>query len=126
MQPCRSPATYVGERKPQRSGSRWRRGDVHFPDEDRSCDGPEQPGRKSYNSLPPTSGISPVPQDAVVGVRSRCMTVKDAISRGLASGRSLRAISAGLGSFAPSTISREVTAPWRLRAQYRASPRPIV
>ncbi len=52
--------------------------------------------------------------------RAGCFADREEISRGLAAGRSLRAIAAGLGR-APSTISREVTAHGG-RRRYRAAP----
>ena len=104
--------TYVGDGN--RSGlGPLAAGRVH--QRDRSCDGPEP--RSIFYQLATHGGISPVPR-----TRSwRALTLHDReeISRGLASGRSLRAISAGLGR-APSTISREVQRHGG-RAQYRAA-----
>ena len=92
---------------------RWRRGGS-ISEIGRAMD--RSPGSIFYQ-LATHGGISPVPR-----TRSwRALTLHDReeISRGLASGRSLRAISAGLGR-APSTISREVPRPGG-RAQYRAA-----
>ena len=90
---------------------RWRRGGS-ISEIGRAMD--RSPGSIFYQ-LATHGGISPVPR-----TRSwRALTLHDReeISRGLASGRSLRAISAGLGR-APSTISREVQRHGG-RAQYR-------
>ena len=92
---------------------RWRRGGS-ISEIGRAMD--RSPGSIFYQ-LATHGGISPVPR-----TRSwRALTLHDReeISRGLASGRSLRAISAGLGR-APSTISREVQRHGG-RAQYRAA-----
>ena len=100
-------------RKPQRSGSAGG-GGGSISEIGRAMD--RSPGSIFYQ-LATHGGISPVPR-----TRSwRALTLHDReeISRGLASGRSLRAISAGLGR-APSTISREVQRHGG-RAQYRAA-----
>ena len=92
---------------------RWRRGGS-ISEIGRAMD--RSPGSIFYQ-LATHGGISPVPR-----TRSwRALTLHDReeISRGWASGRSLRAISAGLGR-APSTISREVQRHGG-RAQYRAA-----
>ena len=92
---------------------RWRRGGS-ISEIGRAMD--RSPGSIFYQ-LATHGGISPVPR-----MRSwRALTLHDReeISRGWASGRSLRAISAGLGR-APSTISREVQRHGG-RAQYRAA-----
>ena len=92
---------------------RWRRGGS-ISEIGRAMD--RSPGSIFYQ-LATHGGISPVPR-----TRSwRALTLHDReeISRGLASGRSLRAISAGLGR-APSTISREVQRHGG-RAQYPAA-----
>src|SRR4029079_4286937 len=52
-------------------------------------------------------GIRPAPRQRSAGRFS--LVEREEISRGLAAGRSLRAIAAGLGR-APSTVSREVAA----------------
>ena len=103
---------------------RWRRGGS-ISEIGRAMD--RSPGSIFYQ-LATHGGISPVPRTRS-GVRSRCMTViAQRFLAAMASGRSLRAISAGLGR-APSTISREVSAMAvgrSIRRRGRVCPKPNV